>query len=98
MPNQVDEEIKQKRADIIMEQQQNIMAEYCESLIGSDVKVLVEGYDKLAECYFGRSYADSPEVDGWVFFTCPDEKPEIGSFVNVKITDYTGCDPVGEMV
>lgn len=98
MPNQVDEEIKQKRADIIMEQQQNIMAEYCESLIGSDVKVLVEGYDKLAECYFGRSYADSPEVDGCVFFTCSDEKPEIGSFVNVKITDYTGCDPVGEMV
>lgn len=98
MPNQVDEEIKQKRADIIMEQQQNIMAEYCESLIGSDVKVLVEGYDKLAECYFGRSYADSPEVDGCVFFTCTDEKPEIGSFVNVKITDYTCCDPVGEMV
>lgn len=98
MPNQVDEETKQKRADIIMEQQQNIMAEYCESLIGSDVKVLVEGYDKLAECYFGRSYADSPEVDGCVFFTCTDKKPEIGSFVNVKITDYTGCDPVGEMV
>ena len=98
MPNQVDEEIKQKRADIIMEQQQNIMAEYCESLIGSDVKVLVEGYDKLAECYFGRSYADSPEVDGCVFFTCPNEKPEIGSFANVKITDYMGCDPIGEMV
>lgn len=98
MPNQVDEETKQKRADIIMEQQQNVMAEYCESLIGSDVKVLVEGYDKLAECYFGRSYADSPEVDGCVFFTCSDEKPEIGNFVNVKITDYTGCDPVGKMV
>lgn len=98
MPNQVDEETKQKRADIIMEQQQNIMAEYCESLIGSDVKVLVEGYDKLAECYFGRSYADSPEVDGCVFFTCSDKKPKVGSFVNVKITDYTGCDPVGEMV
>lgn len=98
MPNQVEEETKQKRADIIMEQQQNIMAEYCESLIDSDVKVLVEGYDKLAECYFGRSYADSPEVDGCVFFTCSDKKPKVGSFVNVKITDYTGCDPVGEMV
>ncbi len=98
MPEQIDDEIKQKRADIIMEQQQNIMAEYCESLIGTEVTVLVEGYDRLAECWFGRSYADSPEVDGCVFFTTDGKKPEVGSFVNVKITDYTGCDPIGEML
>ena len=62
MPDQIDEEIKQKRADIIMEHQQSVMADYCESLIGTEIEVLVEGFDKLAECYFGRSYADSPEV------------------------------------
>lgn len=98
MDNQIDDDIKQKRADIIMEHQQSIMAEYCESLIGSEVEVLVEGYDKLAECFFGRTYADAPEVDGCVFFTCDGEKPKAGDFVKVKVTDYMGCDPVGERV
>lgn len=98
MENQIDDDIKQKRADIIMEHQQSVMAQYCESLIGSEVEVLVEGYDKLAECFFGRTYADAPEVDGCVFFTCDGEKPKAGDFVKVKITDYMGCDPVGECV
>lgn len=98
MENQIDDDIKQKRADIIMEHQQSVMAEYCEGLIGSEVEVLVEGYDKLAECFFGRTYADAPEVDGCVFFTCDGEKPKAGDFVKVKITDYMGCDPVGERV
>lgn len=96
MPDQIDEEVKQKRADIIMEHQQGVMADYCESLIGTEIDVLVEGFDKLAECYFGRSSADSPEVDGCVFFTCNGKKPVIGDFTKVKITDYMGCDPVGE--
>lgn len=98
MENQIDDDVKQKRADIIMEHQQSVMAEYCESLIGSEVEVLVEGYDKLAECFFGRTYADAPEVDGCVFFTCNGEKPKAGDFVKVKITDYMGCDLVGERV
>lgn len=98
MENQIDDDIKQKRADIIMEHQQSVMAEYCESLVGSEVEVLVEGYDKLAECFFGRTYADAPEVDGCVFFTCNGEKPKAGDFVKVKITDFMGCDPVGERV
>ena len=98
MENQIDDDIKQKRADIIMEHQQSVMAQYCESLVGSEVEVLVEGYDKLAECFFGRTYADAPEVDGCVFFTCNGEKPKAGDFVKVKITDYMGCDPVGECV
>lgn len=98
MENQIDDDIKQKRADIIMEHQQSVMAQYCESLIGSEVEVLVEGYDKLAECFFGRTYADAPEVDGCVFFTFNGEKPKTGDFVKVKITDYMGCDPVGECV
>ena len=97
MQNQIDEEIRQKRADIIMEHQQGVMAQYCESLIGSEIEVIVEGFDKLAECYFGRSYADSPEVDGCVFFTCNDTKPHIGDFVKVEVIDYMGCDPIGVM-
>ncbi len=97
MPEQLDEETKQRRADIIMEHQQQVMADYCESLIGTETEVLVEGYDRLAECWYGRTYADAPEVDGCVFFTA-DKKPAVGDFVTVKITDYMGCDPVGERV
>ena len=98
MSDQIDDDIKQKRADIIMEHQQSVMAEYCESLIDKEIEVLVEGFDKLAECFFGRSYADAPEVDGCVFFTCDGAKPKAGDFVKVKITDYMGCDPIGEMI
>ncbi len=96
MPGQLDDETKQKRADIIMEHQQTVMADYCESLIGSEVEVLVEGYDRIAECWYGRTYADAPEVDGCVFFTA-EKKPAVGDFVIVKITDYMGCDPVGSI-
>lgn len=98
MENQVDDAVKQKRADIIMEYQQEVMAQYCENLVGRELEVLVEGFDKLAECFFGRSYADAPEVDGCVFFTCGGKKPRTGDFVKVKITDYMGCDPIGELI
>ena len=71
MPDQLDDVVKQQRADIIMEHQQQVMAEYCESLLDTDIEVLVEGFDRLAECWYGRTYADAPEVDGCVFFTSP---------------------------
>lgn len=96
-PNQLDEETKQNRADIIMEQQQLIMTRRCEKLVGTTAEVLVEGFDRIAECWYGRTYADAPEVDGCVFFTTGGKKPSIGSFVNVKITDTMGIDPVGEI-
>lgn len=98
MSMQIDPEIKQKRADIIMEQQQLIMEEYCKQLMGKTITVLCEGYDRYAECYFGRSQADAPEVDGVVFFNCSGAKPALGDFVQVKIDDYLGCDPIGEMI
>ena len=97
-PNQLDGETKQNRADIIMEQQQLIMTRRCEKLVGTTVEVLVEGFDRIAGCWYGRTYADAPEVDGCVFFTTGGKKPSIGSFVNVKITDTMGIDPVGEMI
>ena len=97
-PNQLDEETKQNRADIIMEQQQLIMTRRCEKLVGTTAEVLVEGFDRIAECWYGRTYADAPEVDGCVFFTTGGKKPSIGSFVNVKITDYLNVDLVGEIM
>ncbi len=97
MPDQIDEDIRQKRADIIMEHQQGVMADWCETLVGTEIKVLVEGYDRLAERYFGRTYADAPEVDGCVFFSAKSRNPAAGEFVKVMVSDFIGCDPIGEM-
>ena len=55
-----------------------------------------EGYDRLAECWYGRSYADSPEVDGKVFFIGSGARA--GEFVNVRITDTVDGDLMGETV
>ena len=97
MDGQVDDEIKQHRAELINEQQAVIMQNLCENHIGETLDVLVEGYDRYAECYFGRSAMDAPEVDPCVFFTIGDVKPHTGDMVKVKITDYLDCDLVGEM-
>lgn len=95
---QLDDEVKNRRAEIIMDQQRLIMEDYAQSLIGKTLEVVVEGYDRYAECYFGRSAADAPEVDGNVFFTASTRKPREGEFVSVHITDALGTDPVGEML
>lgn len=96
--NQVDEEIKLRRQEIIMEQQHTIMERYCQGLIGKTLTVVTEGYDRYAECWFGRSMADSPDVDGKVFFTTDGRKPKEGELVRVKIDDFLDCDPIGTLV
>ncbi len=98
MKEQLDEDTKQKRAEIIMERQQLIMEEYAENQIGKELEVLCEGFDKIAGCFFGRTQGDCPEVDGSIFFTADAVKPQAGSFVKVRITDRVGIDPVGEMI
>lgn len=98
MPDQIEEEVKQHRMDLIMEDQMNLMQEWGESMQGKILKVLVEGYDRYAECWFGRSQADAPDIDGKVFFTVKGKKPVPGQFVEVKITDCIDCDLTGEIV
>lgn len=98
LPDQIDEDTKLKRAEIIMEQQQLIMEEYAEDMIGKEVEVVCEGFDKIAGCFYGRTDGDCPEVDGNIFFTPAAIKPQTGSFVKVRIIDYIGIDPVGEMI
>ena len=78
---QIPEDVKERRAEIIMENQQEIMEEFCQKLDGKTIEVLVEGYDQYAECFFGRSAWDAPEVDGSVFFTVTGRKPAPGEFV-----------------
>ncbi len=98
MENQVDPEVRQERRNILMEQQMNIMQEWGESRVGQTVEVLVEGFDRYAECWFGRSAADAPDVDGKIFFLANGKRPRLGEFRKIKITDCIDCDLMGEIV
>lgn len=97
MPDQLDEETKQRRADVIMEQQQIIMAQNNEKMIGKTIEVVTEGFDRYGECYFGRSAADAPDIDGKFFFRSPERKLTSGSFVKVNITETLDYDLIGEI-
>ncbi len=96
--NQVDEDVRQHRADIIMEQQMIIADENNRKLIGKVVEVVTEGFDRYGECYFGRSTADAPDIDGKVFFTSPDKKLYTGDFVKVRVSDILDYDLIGERI
>lgn len=98
MENQVEEEVKEHRMDVIMEQQMEIMQEWGEAQVGRELIVLTEGFDRYAECWFGRSTADAPDIDGKIFFTVGAKKPAYGQFVTVRITDCMDCDLMGELV
>ena len=96
MPDQVDEEIRQHRAEIIMEQQQLISEQKNLRMIGKTVEAVVEGFDQWAECYFGRTAGDAPDIDGKIFFDC-DHKLEVGQFVNVHVNESLDYDLMGEV-
>lgn len=98
LPDQIDEDVKNQRAEIIMEQQMEIMQQKGEEMIGKAVTVLTEGFDRYAECYFGRTAADSPDIDGKVFFTAQGNKPYFGQFVKVRIEDCVDCDLTGQRI
>ncbi len=95
MKDQLDEDTKKRRQELIMEQQQLVMADYARSQVGRTIRVLCEGFDRYAECFFGRSAADAPEVDGKVFFIAEGKRPKIGDIVSVEITDTLDCDVMG---
>ena len=98
LPDQVDEDVKEHRAELISEQSAVIMNDWCESRIGEEIDVLVDGFDRYAEFWTGRSAYDAPEVDPCVFFTVGEDKPRPGEMIRVRITDHLDCDLVGEMV
>lgn len=95
MEGQIDEEEKSRREEILMQQQGILMERLNREKIGRNVTVVVEGFDKYGECYFGRSEADAPEIDGKIFFISPDSLV-MGDFVKVKITDVMDYDLIGE--
>ncbi len=97
MDGQLDEEVKEHRAEIIMQEQMFISDRFNETMVGKKLEVVVEGFDRYAECWFGRSVMDAPEIDGKVFFTC-EEKPAVGEYINVQIDDILDYDLIGTRI
>ena len=100
LPGQVEDEVKERRVEILMDRQMRLMEEQGQALVGQTLEVLVEGFDRWAECWFGRSWRDAPDVDGKVFFTLPEggRRPRLGSFVKVRVTDCMDADLAGELI
>ena len=93
----VDYEEAQRRAELAVDVQSDIIDGYNESVLGEEREVLCEGFDGQAQMFFGRTYAESPDIDGRVYFTA-DKKVEPGTFVTVRFTDTMDGELTGEMV
>lgn len=97
LPEQIDEETKQARRLIVEELQSGVIDDYNFTRLHQTLDVLCEGWDVAQELYFGRTYADSVEVDGLVWFAS-EEPVELGEFVRVRIDDSLGADLSGARV
>ncbi len=96
-PDQVSEKLKEQRHAILMEQQERIHNECNEAFLGKTLQVLCEGYDPVAESFYGRSYADAYDIDGKIYFSSSKNVHE-GQFVNVSITEVMDYDLVGKVI
>lgn len=94
MPDQVDEVTRNRRADIIMQEQMLVTERYNQAQLGKTVEIVCEGFDRYAECYFGRGAADAPEIDGKIFFTS-EKKVAVGQYVKVELFDTLDYDLLG---
>ncbi|WP_458862391.1 30S ribosomal protein S12 methylthiotransferase RimO [Acidaminobacterium chupaoyuni] len=96
MPDQIEETVKQQRLQTLLDLQDAVMDQFSQTLVDSVQTVLCCGYDEDHELYFGRTYMDSPEVDGIVYFYSEEEVAE-GTFVQVKIESGVGAELYGEI-
>lgn len=97
LPDQIDEEVRKERGEVVMEQQYRIFEAKNEALVGQILPTVVEGYDAYTDSYFGRTWRDAPDIDGQVHFTCGYELHE-GDFVEVEIFEVQDYDLIGEVV
>ena len=86
-----------RRAELLVDVQSDIIDDYNDSLLGEEREVLCEGFDGQAQMYFGRSYAESPDIDGRIWFTAETD-PQPGQFVTVRMTGTMDGELTGEMV
>ncbi len=89
---QLPEELRRRRAEIVMELQMSAAFDFADRCVGRTLEVLVEGYEDGQ--YFGRSYMDAPDIDTKVYFTSEEELTP-GSYVPVLITDACEYDLIG---
>ena len=95
MPNRVDTAEAERRAELVVDVQSRIMDDFNESRMGDLVEVLCEGFDPQSMQYMGRSYAESPDIDGHIYFTS-EADVDPGDFVTVRITGTMDGELVGE--
>ncbi len=96
MPDQIPEEIKERRRDEIMELQQEIAFDAARGMIGRKVKAMIEGKVSDEDAYVARTYKDAPGVDGYLFINT-DRTFMSGDFVDVRITGSNAYDLIGEI-
>lgn len=97
MPDQVPEKLKRKRYELIMREQRKIHAAINKATVGKTLRVINEGYDQVAESYYGRSFADAPDIDGKIYYSSP-RRLRDGEFVNVLVQDVIDYDLTGKVV
>lgn len=95
LPDQVDQELKERRRDELMELQQAIVCDRAEELIGQELTAMIEGKIADEDVYVARTYRDVPDVDGYLFINTG-RSLETGDFVKVIVTDSHEYDLIGE--
>ena len=96
MLNRVDTDEAERRADLIVDVQSRIMDDFNDSRMGTVTEVLCDGFDSQSMMFVGRSYAESPDIDGRIYFTA-DHEVEAGEFVPVRITGAMDGELTGEV-
>ena len=94
---QIDEQIKLDRMDLVMREQLEINEEKNRKMVGKTITVLCEDYDPVSEVHFGRDAANAPEIDGKIYFRSS-KRVAPGSFVNVKIREVVDYDLLGRAI
>ena len=97
MPDQIDEQLKQDRYDILMREQLDVNEANNQKMVGKTIRVLCEDYDVVSEAHYGRSAADAPDIDGKIYFKSA-TRIAPGSFVDVKIREVVDYDLYGVAV
>ena len=97
MPDQIEDEVKEKRREIIETVQTDVVEAKQAAMIGKTLTVLVEGYDRFGECWYGRSVREAPDIDGKIFFTAQSSVSP-GDLVRVEIEEMMDYDLIGGMV
>ena len=96
MPDQVEPEVAARRLELLVDLQSDVMDAYNEQRLGETVEVLCEGFDEEMGCFAGRTCADSPDIDGHVYFPAAGDIPP-GTFLSVRLVDTVDGDMMGEI-